>query len=279
MASVQLGFKAFDPHELLCHFVAVEAGLYRQEKLHIELIDITFTPETELTKDCFQASCGAALSSALKGIPQKVLLIAVDKPMFWLYARQGTNTLQDMNDKTLATYPAIAPPHHLANIILKKANAESVSLHPARDDVARLGLLRSQHVDAAVLSSALAPPVIEQMGFNTLCFFGDKIRLPTTGLAVDESFLQKEAELSLALVNSHKQSLRLIQEDQALLMRVLNKYFDVADAQLKTTASLYQGYYTNDGTTSRHIAQSAIDSLATSLGLKSVPDWNDIYKF
>jgi hypothetical protein len=44
MTTITLGFKAFDPHELLCHFVADMAGLYRRESLQVELADITFIP-------------------------------------------------------------------------------------------------------------------------------------------------------------------------------------------------------------------------------------------
>ena len=42
MTTVQLGFKAFDAHELLCHFIAAKAGLYQRHRLQIELVDITF---------------------------------------------------------------------------------------------------------------------------------------------------------------------------------------------------------------------------------------------
>lgn len=44
----RLGFKAFDPHELLCHFLAEHSGYYRDAGLQVELSDITFTPDTEL---------------------------------------------------------------------------------------------------------------------------------------------------------------------------------------------------------------------------------------
>ena len=80
MIRIQVGFKAFDPHELLCHFVAVDAGLYQRENIDVELIDITFVADNELPPHVSQVSCGAALSSALKGIAQRIIFIATDKP-------------------------------------------------------------------------------------------------------------------------------------------------------------------------------------------------------
>lgn len=282
MATLQLGFKAFDPHELLCHFVAVEAGLYQRENLQIELVDITFIPETELPKQMFQASCGAALSSALKGIPQRIIFVATDKPMFWLYSSADITAPAQLKTRKVATFPVIAPPHHLANIILKKAGLDvekEITLLTARDDVARFGLLKSGNVDAAVISSAIAPPKVELSGFNNLCFFGDEIRIPTTGLAVDQSFLEKEPDLSQSFVNVLRKSLSLIHQDPNLIGTVLQHYFDV-DAEVRNeTAELYKPCYTQEGHTTKEIAQAAINSLCNTMNISKQVLWDRIYDF
>ena len=280
MATFQLGFKAFDPHELLCHFVAVEAGLYKRENLQIELVDITFIPDTELPKQMFQASCGAALTSALKGIPQQIIFVATDKPMFWIYSSPDITSKAQLKSHKFATFPLIAPPHHLANIILKDAGLnieKDLTLVTARDDTARFGLLKSGNVDAAVISSAIAPPKIEQMGFNKLCFFGDEIRIPTTGLAVNRSFLDQEPELTHTFVNVLKESLTLIHQGPNLVGKVLQYYFDV-DAEISNeTAELYIQYYTHAGRTTNETAQGAINSLCKTMNITKQIAWEQIY--
>lgn len=282
MTAVTLGFKAFDAHELLCHFVAVKAGLYQKNQLQVDLVDITFIAETELPGHWFQASCGAALASAVKGIPQRVVFVAVDKPMFWVYADPGIKSVAELKNKRLATFPAIAPPHHLANIIMTRAGlnvATEVSLHSARDDTARLGLLKGGYVDAAVISSALAPAKLTALGLKSLCFFGDEIRIPTTGLGVDQNYLDKEFELVRLLVDTHKASLSLIHDDSDLVGRVLQEYFDVAQEHADATARLYQSCYTKDGKTTADIAQAAINGLAKSLNVSTLIPWQQIYRF
>jgi len=282
MAAITLGFKAFDPHELLCHFVAVESGLYRKHKLQVELVDITFVAETDLPEQWFQASCGAALSSAVKGIPQRVIFVATDKPMFWIHARHEIKSVDGLRNKKLASYPAIAPPHHLANIILSRAGLDipkEVILRSARDDIARLGLLKSGHVDAAVISSAISPVKLAALGFNTLCFFGDEIRIPTTGLATHQDHLDTQSDLTRLVVDIHKQSLRLIHHDNALVSRVLGEMFDVADEHAVATARLYQSFYTENGTTSAQFAQAAVDALSQSLKVGASISWQSIYRF
>ena len=83
MRKVRIGFKAFDPHELMLHFIAVDSGLYKKEGLDVELNDITFADDQALPSGLFQVSCGAALSGALQGNGQRVVFVATDKPMFW----------------------------------------------------------------------------------------------------------------------------------------------------------------------------------------------------
>ena len=280
MTTIEVGFKAFDPHELLCHFVAVNAGLYKRENIDVELIDISFVADTELPSHVCQVSCGAALGSALRGMPQRILFVATDKPMFWIYSNNEIKSLGELARSKIATFPAIAPPYHLANIILKKSgiNVErDIVWLSARDDVARFGLLASGNVDAAVISSIIAPAKIEQTGKNRLCFFGDKIRIPTTGLAVDQSYLEKETELIKTLVNILKHSLSIIHQDPNAVARVLKEYFDVDDSIKMETAELFQNYYTKDGRTTQEIAQNAINTLCKSLSISTIPDWQQIY--
>jgi len=267
---------------LLCHFVASDAGLYKRENLDTELVDITFMSDAELPTGKFQVSCGSALSSALKGIPQRVVFVATDKPMFWIYSKKEIHNIKALKNKKLATFPAIAPPHHLANIVLMKSGLnvdQDISLLPARDDTARFGLLKSGDVDAAMISSAIAPAKLEKCDFKRLCCLGDELRVPTTGLAIDQTYLDKETRLIQTLVNILKQSLAIIHEDPDTVASVLHKYFDVDDDIKKETAKLLGQYYTKDGRTTDEIAQNAIGALSKSLSIDTVPEWQQIYKF
>jgi hypothetical protein len=77
-AAITLGFKAFDAHELLCHFVAVQAGLYEREGIAVQLADITFVTDNELPEQLFRR-CGAFQRG---GATAEGLFVAVDQPMF-----------------------------------------------------------------------------------------------------------------------------------------------------------------------------------------------------
>lgn len=282
MSRITLGFKAFDPHELLVHFVAVRAGLYRRESLEVELADITFVADNELPDDWYQASCGAALTSAVRGLAQKVVFVAVDRPMFWIWSRTPLGHLSGLRGRSLATFPSQAPPHNLANIVLRKAGidpANEVRLLQARDDVARLGLVRSGSADAAVLSSAIAPARLTALGFESLCWIGDELRLPTTGLAVDAAHIARAPAEVRALVGIHREALRRVHADPDLAATVLREDFDVSAEHAAGTAQLYRTAFTADGRTSPEIAQRAIDALCAALAIAQRPAWDQVYVF
>lgn len=280
MTTIRLGFKAFDPHELLCHFMASSAGLYAREGLSVELTDITFTPDADLAT-C-QVSCGAALMGALQGNPQHVVFVATDQPMFWLYGAADVPGIAALRGRTIATYPASAPPAQFMRIILQRAGLDpdvDVRLTPARDDVARAGLLRSGNVAGAVLGSGMPPPVAERLGFRTLNFFGDTIRMPTTGLAVPAQMLAEHRDLVAALVRVLKGGLDRLHGEPDRTARVLHEIFNIDAMLAPATAALLARHFTRNGRTDPAIARLAIETMRSALGSERSLEWDQFYDF
>lgn len=281
MRTIRLGFKAFDPHELLCHFIAAKAGLYERAGLHVDLTDITFAPE-ELPPETPQVSCGAALMSALKGQPQRIVFVATDRPMFWLYGLREIAAVADLKDRRVATYPPVAPPWHFGRLIVQQAGLDpdrDVHFMAARDDAARLGLLRSHSAGAALLSSAVPPPRMAALGFQMLSFVGNVLRIPTTGLAVHQSLLDSEPETVSALVGALADALRLIKDEAAVAVSVLRECFDFDAAYADSSMSHFRSSFTGDGTITPEAAEQAMASMAKALGLGSPPAWDAVYDF
>jgi len=276
----RLGFKAFDPHELLCHFAARRAGLYARHALAVDLLDTTFMTDHELAPDTVQVACGAALTAWLRGASWRVVFAAVDRPLFWLYAAPAIDRIEALAGTRIAGFPAIAPPAQFLHLVLERAGmdaAREVTIHAARDDTARLGLLRAGDVEAAVLSSAVAPALVQRAGFPALAFFGDAVRIPTTGLAVNEALHARRPELVAALVAAHAAALALIQGDAGLLGAVLEHDFGFDRAFIESTGSALRPGLTRDG---RSVPDPAVIArLAQLHGLAAPPSPAALYDF
>lgn len=282
MATLQLGFKAFDIHELLCHFMATHSGLYARQQLRVSLLDTTFLADDQLALDTCQVACGAALTGWLKGAAIKVVAVATDRPMFWLYGRTGIDNLTALQGKRVTGFPGFTPPAQFLNIILRQAGldpARDVTMLAARDDNARLGLLSAGDVDAAVISSAIPPAVMARSGFTPLVFFGDRIRVPSTGLAVSQALLERNAAAVQALVTAHVEALTLIHRDDDRLRTVLAQYFRIEPAALDPTCELVRGCFTTDGRSAPTVTGPAIEMMAAVLAVAEPRSRDALYDF
>jgi ABC-type nitrate/sulfonate/bicarbonate transport system substrate-binding protein len=268
MTKVNLGFKAFDIHELLCHFVAQRGGFYRQEGLQVGLIDTTFVPDDKLPPRTFHAACGATLLGYINGATCKVLLVNTDRPMFWLHGANGVNSVAELAGKRIASYPGMAPPAHFLAAITAGTD---VQLLPVSTDAARLGMLRSGDVDAALISSALPPAIMARHGFSNALLLGDEFRAPTTGLAINTALLSEEAGLVACMVKSHQQSLAAIHSDDALLKLVLSEELGLPVPAVAETVMLVRQLFTRDGRSSEAVEQGAIAAVAARLGVEEIP--------
>lgn len=269
MVSVNLSFKAFDIHELLCHFVALEAGLYREQDIDVKLIDSTFVPDDQLPGPIFHAACGGALMGWLKGAPLKVVFTATDRPMFWLYSQPDIKDLEALKGARIAGFPGIAPPAYFLSAVLKQQliDCDEVMIEPVRDDTARLGLLTTGDAMAAVISSAIPPAMMEQLGYRPLLFFGNCIRVPTTGLAVSSSLTETQPDLVRAMVDIHRQSLNLIQKDNALMGSVLGDYLRIPEDLRAATIERLRHCFSREGFSSEAVTQAAVQLMSRELGL------------
>ena len=278
MTEIYLAYKAYDIHELLCHAIADAAGLYTGAGLSVKLLDTTFTPDDALPENTFHAACGAALASFLDGQQRKVVFVACDRPMFWLYGRAGIDSVAKLAQARLATFPDVAPPSKFLQKYLRDVGV-APGLLPCRDDTSRLGLLTSCSVDGALISSNYLPHQVGARGGQLLAFLGDSLRLPSTGLAVSSELHQSNPQLVAAMVKVYQQAMKLVfDDDQSILRNVLQRAFDQPVDGLDGAVQVIRHCYNPFGYSYENLLQDAIDGFAAGLGL-STRSSRELYEF
>ena len=282
MREVHLGFKAFDIHELACHFVALHSGFYDDAGLEVRLLDTTFIPDDRLPAATFQSACGAALTNWLQGAPVHIIFIAAERPMFWLYGRADFTSLDGLRDQCIAGFPAAAPPARFLEIILRSAGvdpAQDLTITPVRDDTARLGLLTAGDAAAAVISSAVLQHQVERTGGKKICFFGDVLEIPTSGLAVNGQVLESEPELVDAMVHCNRRGLNIIHTEPEVLRDALERYLSFGEADLDTACELIQSCYTVEGRCEDRYLESAVDLMKQAMAIVGDLPTEPLYTF
>ena len=239
--SLELGFKAFDPHELLPHAVAKRCGFYAEEDVEVRLVDIALRPD--VPPPPAQVSCGAATLAAAAGAQVQIVLVACAAPLFWLYGR-GDEPL--CAGARIAAYPEAAPPGHFLRTLLERRGIAATAL-PCRDDAARLGLLVAGEVDAAVLSSATPGPRAQAAGAVELVAFAEELSAPTTGLAVSEEFLERQPGSVAAVVTVLRRALAVIHDDAVLAEDVVAASFGQTAAEARWMVERFRSASTAGG--------------------------------
>lgn len=283
MTDIECGIKAYDVHELYCHFLAERLGYYADEDLRVRVIDVTFTADEKLPRrNYFQVACGAAYLGRREGFPFKVVLAAATRPMFWLHARPEFESIEALRGARVATYPPVAPPHWFNRLLLRKHGLDpdnDLEFWPCRDDIIRLGMLRAGDVDAALLSSATSPVTVQRHGLRTLALSGDEVRFVTTGVATFESILEEQPELIEAVVRAHRRALDAIHERPDDAIAALADVLDEPDEVARETFELMRHCFTRDGVAEPAVLREALANMDDVLPPAEPVEPGDLYDF
>lgn len=280
MKKVNLGFKAFDLHELGCHFVSDHCDIYRENGLDVRLLDTTFIPDSKCPPPTFHAACGAALVACLAGERVKVGFVATDRPMFWLYTRPAVRSIESLRNKRIASFPSQAPPAYFLRTVLRQANIDpdnDLMIEPARDDIARLGLLRAGDVDAALISSAILPVQVKRMGFHSLLFVGDSLRIPSTGLAFEETLLKEDPDVVETMLTCYREALRLIHDGNGTIGDAISRFLPLQDDDLESACGLLRACYTRQGNIDKKVTIEAVGLMSQETGSGQLQNIESLY--
>lgn len=248
---LDLGFRAFDPHELLPHALAARLGLYDDNGVTVRLVDLTFSPDLDV-----QVSLGSALLARLAGADLRIALVASRHPLFWVYGRERRDPTDPLR---VAGYPDGTPPAVFTRVVLPHAE-----LVPARDSDTRLGLLLTGQVDAAVVSTAVPPDSLDRRGLHRLVALPEHLTVPTTGLAAPVPLL--DTPPLTAATTALQTALRVMHDDPDTVARTLVDVFRYDRTSAERAAAEYAGWYSPDGTVSTAEAAAALGTLADTTG-------------
>lgn len=281
MSSVRLGFKAFDAHELLPHFVARARGLYEQHDLTVNLLDTVTTPEDTLSFRILNVACGSALCSRIKGVPQSVVFVTSPQPMFWLYTRELEH-LTDLKERVIAGYPPGTPPFVFLSAHLRREGLEpieEVHRESVSNDLARLEMLRHGDADAALLSSALPPRLTDVHDLRSLLFLGDGLRVPTSGLAVHEKMLRDHSDVVRSMIRVFHESLQIIHGEPDVARAAMEEYLALDEEDARAVYERLRPLFSETGKIAPGTLEEPMRLIARELEVKTVPEPDDMYHF
>lgn len=286
MHTIDLTYVGRGIHEELVAYVADQEDYYEQEGVHVALRDGCAWDGARVRRTATIGLGRAVLSRVTDGVPWTVLCVNTDRPLFWLLARDGYTSVEELKGRRIGIHAPKTAPGCFARIVLRKHGLDpdhdvrSVVMTPG-DYGLHLRRLAEGGLDAAFVGSTLAPEVTaEEHGLRLLSFIGDDFRIPTVGVAVDTTHIAPDDPAVRALVRANRRALHTIHDDPDLAVRHINALIpSLTEAEARRHYDRYIApYFTADGRHDPSVAAQAVASVAEELGVPAVPDAAEVYR-
>jgi len=273
MYMIDLAYVGRGLHEELAAYIADQEDFYADEGVHVALRDGCTWSDERLRRSATIGLGRVVLSRLTDATPWVALSVNTDRPLFWVLARPGLNSLADLAGRRLAVHAPHTAPGCFARIALRRAG-----LDPDRDiqTIVRspgdygmdLRWLRDGEVDAALVGSTMAPEAVAaENGWQVLAWVGDYFRIPTVGVAVDPTYISPDDPAVEALVRAHRRALQVIHDDPDTTVRHMQTF--LGGQTLDEVRAHYERfvapYFTTDGQADLAVGDAAITAVAAEL--------------
>jgi len=270
---------------VLSFLVAKMNGYYTAEGLDVELIAMR-APTANLAVISgsveFSAVPLAGLTTALRGVPLKLIFCQFDKPQHALYARPEFPNVKSLRGKRVA----VSGLGTIDDILLRGALGAS-GIDPARDvTILAIGAADTRFsalVGGAIEASVLIAPVsfyAKDQGFRELAAFQELgFVLPSGGIVARDETLKTDPLTTERFVRATIMGFLFMRDNRPGTLKVMSKMLRIDDA---TAAKLYDSSrptMTVDGTVSGETQKRMTGMVLKIAGAKEAPPADKLYDF
>jgi ABC-type nitrate/sulfonate/bicarbonate transport system substrate-binding protein len=291
MSELDFAYVGLGVHEEVVYSVADQLGYYADEGVRVSIRDGVRWDDERLRQAAVVGLGRTLLIRLLAGTPWTMLCVNTEHPLFWLMARAEFADVSELRGRRVAMHPALVAPGCFTRIILRgrgldpDTDIEAVPMHPG-DYGEHIRMLGSGELDAAVIGSTWSPEqLVAEQGLRLLLFFGDELRIPTTGVAVDPGVVALDDPRATGVVRANLRALGTMLADPALGAEHVGRLLPAADAG--TARDFYDRYvgahFKADGRPDADVVAKALRLVADELRIITghavdVPPGDQIYR-
>jgi ABC-type nitrate/sulfonate/bicarbonate transport system substrate-binding protein len=226
----------------------------------------------------FYTAIGSTARAALRGLPVRVGLVALNRPDFSLVATKDIASIEQLKGKVIGGYTPQGTVNVVLNEMLRRKGFKPDDYKVVNAGTARAAALSSGTIQVAVLNSVETVRMVKQ-GFHVLGRAADELELPQSGLGMSVVSAQNRREFLKPAVKAVLEAIQIIAKQKDKTVPVLIKQLALSpDDASYVYDSLHKGWALDGKPTAAAMKLDAELSMR-DMGLKELPKPEQTYDF
>ncbi len=226
----------------------------------------------------FYTAIGSTGRAALRGVPVRVGLVALNRSDFMLMASKEISSIEQLRGKMIGGYVAQGTVNVVLTELLRRKGLRPDEYKVINAGTARAAALASGNVPAALVNSVETVRLLKQ-GFHVLARATDELEIPQSGLGFSVATLQSQREFLRPAALAVLEAIRVIAAQKDKTSTVLMKQLALSQDEASYVYDAIHKGWALDGKPTAGAMKLEFELDQRDMGLKELPRAEQIYDF
>jgi ABC-type nitrate/sulfonate/bicarbonate transport system substrate-binding protein len=226
----------------------------------------------------FYTAIGSTARAALRNVPVRVGLVALNRPDFSLVASKEIANIEQLRGKVIGGYTAQGTVNVVLTELLRRKGFRPDDYKIINAGTARAAALASGNVPAALVNSVETVRLVKQ-GFHVLARAADELEIPQSGLGFSMASLQSKRDVLRPGVQAVLEAIRVIASQKDKTVAVLMSQLALNQEEGSYVYDALKGGWALDGKPTPAAMKLEFELDQRDMGLKELPRPEQIYDF
>ncbi len=226
----------------------------------------------------FYTAIGSTARAALRGLPVRVGLVALNRPDFALVATKDITNFEQLRGRVIGAYTPQGTVNVVLHEMMRRRGFKLDDYKVVNAGTARAAALSGGAVQVAVLNSVETVRMVKA-GFHVLGRASDDLELPQSGLGMAHSMPQSRRDFLKPGVQAVLDAIRVIVNQKDKTVPVLMKQLALSQEEASYVYDAIRPGWALDGKPTAGAVKLDAELSQRDMGLKELPRVEQTYDF
>jgi ABC-type nitrate/sulfonate/bicarbonate transport system substrate-binding protein len=226
----------------------------------------------------FYTAIGSTARAALRGLPVRVGLVALNRSDFMLVANKEIQSIDQIKGKLVGGYTPQGTVNVILAEILRRKGLRTEDYKIVNSGTARAAALMSGNVPVALVNSVETVKLVKQ-GFHVLARASEEMEMPQSGLGMSMGSMQSRREFLRPGMQAVLDAIRVIVNQKDKTTGVLMKQLSLNHEEASFVYDAIRPGWALDGRPTAAAVKLDAELSQRDMGLKELPRPEQTYDF